>query len=447
MAKITIPHNFTPRDYQIPLYNCIPDGYKRAVAVWHRRAGKDKTMLNITCREAMKTPAAYYYIFPEYNQGRKILWDGRGKDGMKYMDHFPPEIRKTTRNQEMQIVLKNGSIFQILGSDKIDSNVGTNPRGVVYSEYSLQKPEGWDYFRPILRENGGWAIFNYTPRGRNHGWDIYNTALKNPKWFCELRHIKHTGVLTEEDMDAERAEGMSESLIMQEYYCDFTVSSDDILIPLELAMMAAGRTIHKSEYFHAPKILGVDIARGGDDKCACIKRQGLAAYDLETWRVSKTMPVGESADKISRVMQEWDPDAVFIDANPGFAVVEELRRRGFDKVQAVDFGSSSTNPRYLNKRIQMYQDVLEWIQAGGCIPDDQELVTDLSNTPFSYSRKEQKQLWPKDKIKEELGRSPDCSDALACTFAYPVAAKPRQYAAAMTTRDEENSEYHVLHDA
>lgn len=109
----------------------------------------------------MQRIGAYYYFFPTYNQGRKILWDGRDKEGFKFMDHIPQELRVRTDNQQMLIEIRGGSIFQIIGTDNVDSIVGTNPIGCVFSEYSLQDPIAWDYMRPILAENGGFAIFNY----------------------------------------------------------------------------------------------------------------------------------------------------------------------------------------------------------------------------------------------------------------------------------------------
>ena len=163
--EITIPHNFNPRDYQIPIFKAFDNGYKRIVQVWHRRAGKEKTDINLVAREIFTNIGAYYYIFPTYNQGKKVLWNGADKEGVRFLSHLPEETRLRTVGNEMFIEFKNGSTFQVIGSDNIDSIVGTNPKGVVFSEYSLQDPKAWDFIRPILAENEGWAIFNFTPRG------------------------------------------------------------------------------------------------------------------------------------------------------------------------------------------------------------------------------------------------------------------------------------------
>ena len=195
-------------------------GYKRAVAIWHRRAGKDKTLLNLTAKKALQRVGNYYYYFPTGSQGRKILWQGMDRAGMPFLDHIPKEIRKKTREDEMRIELVNGSAIQIIGTDRLEV-VGPNPVGCVFSEYSLQNPKGWDYIRPILAENEGWAIFNYTPRGRNHGYDLYEMARHNPDWFVQVLTVEDTGAIPLEAVEAERRAGMSDELIQQEFFCSW----------------------------------------------------------------------------------------------------------------------------------------------------------------------------------------------------------------------------------
>ena len=221
MPTITLPHNYQPRTYQLPLLAALDGGCKRAVAVWHRRAGKDKTLVAWLAKRAFERVGTYYYLFPTYSQGRKILWDGMDGGGFPFVSHFPDAIVAGRDKQLMQLRLTNGSIVQVIGTDNIDSIVGTNPVGCVFSEYALQDPIAWDLLRPILRENGGWAVFDYTPRGHNHGFDLYEMARTNPDWYVSLLNIEDTGVLTLADIEAERREGMDEELIQQEYYCSF----------------------------------------------------------------------------------------------------------------------------------------------------------------------------------------------------------------------------------
>jgi hypothetical protein len=112
--------------------------------------------------------------------------------------------------------------------------------GVVFSEFALNHPNAWNFIRPILRENGGWAAFISTPRGRNHLWDQLEIAKKNPSYFCQhfdayQLHQKHGGDCTicggegevgiARMLEEERNTGMPEGLIRQEYLCDFAAAN------------------------------------------------------------------------------------------------------------------------------------------------------------------------------------------------------------------------------
>lgn len=224
--EITLPYKFTPRAYQLPFLKAFDSGkFNRFIQLWHRRSGKDKLDLNLVAREMQLHVGIYYYFYPTYAQGKKALWEGIGKDGMRYIEHFPKELLDGKPNEtEMKVRYKNGSIFQIIGTDDIDRVVGTNPRGIVFSEYSLQNPKAWEYVRPILRENNGWAIFNFTARGKNHAYDLWQSAVKNPAWFAQKLTIEDTAVLTPQDIQEERDAGMTEDMIQQEFYCSFTAA-------------------------------------------------------------------------------------------------------------------------------------------------------------------------------------------------------------------------------
>ena len=221
-GKIQVPVDWSPREYQVPLFQYLQNGGKRAACVWHRRAGKDLTSINWISVCSIMRPGLYWHLFPTYNQGRKIAWDGMTKDGRKFIDHFPKEnIDGNINNTEMRIKFKTGSVYQVVGSDNPDRLVGANPVGIILSEYSLQDPRAWNYIRPILLENEGWAVFIYTPRGRNHGYTLLKNAQKSPKWFSQVLDVGTTGAVSEEAINEEREAGMPEELIQQEFYCSF----------------------------------------------------------------------------------------------------------------------------------------------------------------------------------------------------------------------------------
>lgn len=223
MPTIQLPNNWAPRDYQKRAWAYLEGGGDRCVTVWHRRAGKDEVGLHWTAVSAFERIGAYWHMLPSANQARKAIWDAvNPRTGKRRIDEaFPEAIRKNTRDNEMFLRFKNNSTWQVVGSDNYDSLVGSPPIGVVFSEYALAKPQAWDFIRPILAENGGWAIFPYTARGRNHGADLYEMARVNEKWFAELLTVDDTGVISPEIIEEERASGMSEDMIQQEYYCSF----------------------------------------------------------------------------------------------------------------------------------------------------------------------------------------------------------------------------------
>jgi phage terminase large subunit len=223
-VRIELPYRFAPRDYQKPVMGAIiEERVKRAICCWHRRAGKDKTFLNILVIKAMERYGNYAYYFPTATLGRKALWDNiDANSGMRVIDHLPPPLVAKMNEQQMKITLANGSTIQVLGTETLDV-VGGNYAGVIFSESAQHNPLAWDYIRPILRENGGWAIFNGTPRGKNWFHELIEKNRDNPDWFIDMRTIRDTGALTDADIEEERRSGMSELMIRQEYFLDFTV--------------------------------------------------------------------------------------------------------------------------------------------------------------------------------------------------------------------------------
>jgi len=220
--NIELPHGYYARDYQKGFWGALhKERKKRALCVWHRRAGKDLTALNWTVVASQERAGIYYHILPYQNQGRKIVWDGRDRDGRKFRDYWPTGLISRESSTDMVMELKNGSLWQVVGTDNVDSLMGTNPVGCVFSEYSMQDPQAWDYIRPILAENGGWAVFLYTPRGRNHAYDLHMMVKDNPDWFVEQLTVDDTGAVSQEAIEAEIAAGMSPEMVQQEFYVSY----------------------------------------------------------------------------------------------------------------------------------------------------------------------------------------------------------------------------------
>jgi phage terminase large subunit len=239
VSDLKLPHLFKPRHYQREAWLAMRR-YKRAYWVWHRRSGKDTAAWNYMIYQAVvERPGTYYYLLPTYAQAKKTIWDGIGRHddntSVPMRAHIPAELLVTKPHEtEMKITVKSRdgkhSIIQLIGTDNFDSVMGTNPVGLVASEYSLQNPKAWDYMSPILAENDGWAIFVTTPRGHNHAWKLWQNVTKPSNadvWYTSLLTVRDTRrlngepVITAEAIDRERAEGRDEETIQQEYYCSF----------------------------------------------------------------------------------------------------------------------------------------------------------------------------------------------------------------------------------
>lgn len=243
--RVTLPNEFAPRPYQRAAMRYFDGGGKRAITVWHRRAGKDLTALHQEAKGAHEETGAYWHFFPTFEQARRSIWEGYRKDGQRILENVFPgflepkragSIVKRKNEQQMLVELKCGSIWRLMGSDRVE-NVGAGPKGVVFSEFALCRPSAWDFVRPMLRESGGWAWFITTPRGHNHAKKLYDSAIGDSGWYRDVQTVRDTGLQyasnrdpskllgAEEMMAEERAEGMEEALIRQEYLCDWTAAN------------------------------------------------------------------------------------------------------------------------------------------------------------------------------------------------------------------------------
>lgn len=212
------------------LWQYLRGGGKRAVACWHRRAGKDEICLHTSACAAMERPGNYWHMLPEYSQARKAIWDAvNPHTGKRRIDEaFPMELRRFTREHEMMIGLANGSSWQVVGSDNFNSLMGTTPAGMILSEYALSNPSAWGYLSPILEENNGWAAFISTPRGNNHFKGICTTAQREAGWYYSRLTNDETHVFTQAQLDAKlrelcdiHPEQYARSLWLQEYFVSF----------------------------------------------------------------------------------------------------------------------------------------------------------------------------------------------------------------------------------
>jgi phage terminase large subunit len=232
--EITLPV-LEPRVWQQEVLAAWSRGVKRFAIVVHRRSGKTSLLLALLSMAMVQRVGTYYYVTPTFVGGRRIVWDALDHAGRPMLDAFPPALIASRNEVEMQIAFKNRSVFQILGADQADRLRGTNPLGCAFDEYALMPgSEAWDLTRPILAENGGFAVFAFTPQGRNHAHQLYEQARKNPEWFAVRRTVDDTRrdapgengrpIITHEQIEDEIQQGMPRELAEQEFYASFTAA-------------------------------------------------------------------------------------------------------------------------------------------------------------------------------------------------------------------------------
>lgn len=199
----------------------------------------------------------------------------------------------------------------------------------------------------------------------------------------------------------------------------FPSADVNALLSNEEVEAAMKRVYTEREITHAAKVLGVDVARQGGDDSVIAKRQGLVVWPLKVMHIPDTMLVAQAV-----AIQEdaWKgTDAVNVDATGGYGVgvIDKLRSLNRTCTE-VYFSGKANDPRYFNKRSEMWFDMAKWVQAGGSLPDDPFLKEELCAATYTFQG-DKFRLCEKEEIREEIGRSPDRADAIALTFAFPVA--------------------------
>jgi hypothetical protein len=204
---------------------------KNVVAVIHRRAGKDIFCIQAWLLRGLQRIGTHVYLFPLYAQARSVIWNGMDFDGNPFLAAIPDSLISKKNEARMEITLYNGSRLILAGSNNYDSLMGTNPVTIIYSEFSLHNPLARQHLDPILIQNKGKEILQFTPRGMNHGWDVFNAVKDLPDYHVEHLSVEQTYkndgtyIITPDDIRRAKERGMSEEMVRQEFYVDFKVGN------------------------------------------------------------------------------------------------------------------------------------------------------------------------------------------------------------------------------
>jgi hypothetical protein len=443
MANKTIRLGYEPRAWQ---RKCHLERRRFTVLALHRRAGKTELALMELLHRAVKCQSDlgfFVYLAPFLKQAKAIAW-------ARLKQKIDPFIRTGSvdvNEADLAVTFKsNKATIRLFGGDNPDALRGVRLDGCVIDEVAQIKPEVWEaIIQPALSDRRGWALFIGTPAGINLFSELYYRAASGSleDWYAAKYTVYDTDALAPDEVKRLERD-MPEAAFAREYLCDFSAAGDDQLIALADAENAAQRQYQDGDIIDQPLIVGVDPARFGDDRSVIVLRQGLR---MEPPIVHHGIDNMALAAAIANVIEDRDPDAVFIDAGAGAGVIDRLRQLGYD-VTEVPFGGKATYANlFVNKRTEMWWAIREWIQAGGSIPNDITLKQEISTPIYWYDAAGKRVLESKDEIKKRLqgGGSPDMADALCLTFAYPVAKMlPREVREKIDTRPTDYDPYEEI---
>lgn len=410
---------YLPRAWQVLVHLGLH--VKRwGVLICHRRAGKTVLAVMHLIDRACKLDKAngrYAYIAPQLKQAKAIAW--------AYLKQYSAKIPGTTISEgELHVTLRNGAQIRIHGADNADALRGIYLDGVVLDEVSNLSKDLWDsVLRPALADRHGWALLMGTPAGINLLSEVYFAARTNPDWFSAVFTVEQTEALPRDEIEALKRE-MTTNAFAREFLCDFSAAADNVLLSVNDVEAAVKRHAQPADYAMAPKIIGVDVARQGDDRSVIFRRQGIVSF---TPRVFQGLDGMMLAAHVACEMSEWEPDAVFVDGSGGYGagVIDRLRQLKH-RVIEVQFGGKASDERFANKRAEMWFKMAEWVKATGIIHDDQQLKQDLCGPTYGHDASGRLLLEAKDKIKARGLPSPDLGDALALTFTHHVGQRSFQ---------------------
>ena len=384
------------------------------VLVCHRRSGKTALAILMLIDAALRCVhprGRFAYVCPELGMAKRNAWEFL----RSHANRVPGCV---ISESDLAATFRNGASVSLRGADNPDSLRGSYLDGCALDETQLVKPVVFgEILRPMLADRAGWLLALGTPKGVGTLLsDLYFKGETKPDWRCALYPVDVTDALPPDEIESMR-DSMTSTQWRQEMLLDWSASSDDSLIPLDLVDQALGRRIPEDAYTWAGIVLGVDVARFGSDRTVIQPMQGLKAHPPTILRGAETMEV------VQRIIWEYQARgavAIHVDGSGGHGagVIDVLRSLNFP-AREVNFGSRATDPRFLNVRSEIWHHLKDWLGSGS-LPDVPEYRTDLTAVRYEYNTSNKLALEPKDRLKARGLPSPDLGDALALCLAHDV---------------------------
>ncbi len=409
----TVEIDYKPRPYFLGYHNRET---RFACIVAHRRAGKTTACIHELQRAAVtqrKPRPRYAYIAPLLKQSKAVAWDILKSAVVPLMAH-----KATVNESELRVDYPNGGQIRLYGADNPDALRGIYLDGVVLDEPAQMDGTLFrEVIAPALADRGGQATYIGTPKGHDAFYSIWSQALRTPaEWYTARLPVSFTKIINDEELAAQRRI-QSEAQYAREWECSFDEPDVAQLIPTPDVEAARKRTTG----MRGVRVLGVDVARYGDDRSVVLLRDGdvVLNENITIWHGIDLM---QTAARVAEIIERVKPQAVFVDGvGVGGGVVDRLRQTNYKVVDVNAGGQALHDDRYANLRAEMWGKVRDWVKDRGQIPDREDLALDLTAQRYEYDARGRIKLERKEEMKSRGVASPDLGDALALTFARPVA--------------------------
>jgi hypothetical protein len=316
---------------------------------------------------------------------------------------------------------------------------------VIMDEASVIPPIIWQTIEPVMTDVNTeivWAVFGNPLHSVGPFRECFGRfAHRWQKWHVDARDV---GISDKKQIDEWAEDHAEDSYFFMTRVCgQFPTAGALQFIPTDLVEAAMIREIEPHP--RDPLIVGVDVARFGDDCSVIYARRGMDARSILPI-VSRGIGVDRLEDQILQFCLQHRVDVIFVDGSGvGGGVIDHLLNRHNLPVEDIQFGSKSIGTasqiRYAQKRSEMWgnmRDALKYL----AIPNSSELRDQLISPEYDFNLRGELQLEKKSDMKKRGLASPDIADALALTFARPVF--PRAYDDWMGTGGNVISEYDPL---
>lgn len=280
--------------------------------------------------------------------------------------------------------------------------------------------KSWDILEPTIRKPGSeiWVSMNREEEN-DPLWIALAAHPDENTWVQKVNYTDNPFCPDEMKMLAKRAQERAPDDYEHIWLGEPVRQSNAKLINTQSVRQAFEPKMASSD---SPLVIGLDIARFGDDKTVFCFRRGRLCDRFEVYQKKDTIQVANLA---THFIQTYRPHRLFLDiGGQGAGVYDVLMDRGFKEViRGVYFGEKALDERrYANRRAEMWDLINQWLNGllPVQLPSQEALLNDLTGVNKKYDKLGRLQLEDKDAVKRRLGRSPDYGDALALTFAEPV---------------------------